>query len=311
MSKDKVPKNDSILTKGWKDSWQWLLSTKLGWILAPVVGGVMGGIFLGNSLWQRAIAGLVGALAAVVLLFVIVFVIHLIISPSRIIKENRHKFIESSASYISKIIGSPIKKKYTEILDTLQAMITIENEVTDQKAGTYKLTDSEIATIQKGLSKITHIPTLPSSKAIKIYLAGNAHNKINQTMAKLKLNIIGNTPNENQIEFLIKARSVIDESIIGLADVLKNSNQYSELLDKFSTQIPEINNDTPDWVMLLLTVPSGINSVYLLWSALSPEYKKMFNKRNGTSPMPSDFKSERESGVKQLVEYAKDSIKRM
>ena len=59
-----------------------------------------------------------------------------------------------------------------------------------------------------------------------------------------------------------------------------------------------------------MVVPSGLNSVYLLWNSLKPDYQKMFYK-NGVSPLPSDFKSERELGINELVKYAKDSIEKM
>ena len=52
------------------------------------------------------LAGMIGAIVAVVATIVIVFIIHLIITPSRLKKEARHKFIRDNASYYSRIIGN-------------------------------------------------------------------------------------------------------------------------------------------------------------------------------------------------------------
>jgi hypothetical protein len=309
MEKEKT-KSMSITSRAWRDSWQWLLNTKLGWILAFVVGGAMGGIFVGNSILERGLAGLAGAIIGVILLLGIVFIIHLISTPSRLRKENRRKFIETNASYVPKIIGNPTKQKYTEILEILESIVKIENEVTDNVAGMHKFTNNEIKIIQKKFNQQTNISSLPLSEATKIYLAGHVHKKINEVISQLGLQIIGDTPTENQIEFLIKSRSVLDECDVGLSKRLKNSNEYTELLKKFTVKVPEISNDTPDWIILLLVVPSGVNSVYLLWSSLKPEYQKLFYK-NSVSPAPSDFKSQRESGINELVNYAKNSIEKV
>jgi len=125
----------------WKDTWQWLLSTRMGWIIAVIGCGVMGGIFVGNSLLARALAGLAGAIIAIVLILGVVYLIHLLfVTPNRLRKEQRRKYIENNASYIPFIFGNPIKKKYTKILSTLESLIKIENEFTDSVVGRHQLT---------------------------------------------------------------------------------------------------------------------------------------------------------------------------
>jgi hypothetical protein len=309
MSKNIISKRVSIPAKAWEYSWQWLLNTRWGWIAAIIGGGVVSGIFVGNLLWERALAGLVGAIVAIVLIIGIAFIVHLIIAPSRLRKENRHKFIENNAGYISKIIGNPQKKKYLKVLSILESIIKIENEITDNTAGKRKLTNNELQQLRKKLNQQTNIHTLPVSEAKKIYLTGGVTNKINQTISKLGLEIIGNKPSENQIEFLLKTRDLLDDFGIGLFSGLEHSEEYEELLKSFSEEIPDISDEgTPDWILYLVALPSSINGMYIFWNCLPPEYQKLFPQ---ASYDLSDYQSKRQTSIDQLINYAREEIEKM
>lgn len=299
-----------VTKKAWKDTWHWLLGTKLGWIIAIVVCGMLSSIFVGNSLIERILAGSFGAIVAIILIVGATFIINLIMTPPRIRRENRRIFIEHNASYIPVIIGNPLKQKYLTILDILESMIKIENEITDNMVGKRKLTVKEFNMLQKNLSKKTNIPTLPYHKAVKVFQKGEATKKVEETITKMKLNIMGDKLSENQIQFLIQTRSTVDDFGIGLSDELKNPSKYAELITKLHEQIPEFDDKTPDWIIYLLVIPSSFNNLYLFWHAL-PIQAKIAYFKNTTPKIIAEFQSERESSIKQLLKYTRDSIEKL
>jgi hypothetical protein len=299
----------SIFKRAWEDTWQWLLNTKIGFIIAFIGGGIMGGVFVGDSLLMRALAGLVGALIGMIILVGIVYIIHIVITPSRLKKEAKHQFIRKNASYITRIFGNQEKKKYSKVLDILQSMIKIENDVTDNMIGKHKATNNQIEAMRKQFNKQTNIPLIPLKKAIKIIASGEYMKKVNQTINKLELGIKGDKPTDNQIEFLIKTRAILDEFGFGLSNGLEKSNEYNELLKTFGEKVPSIDDKTPDWILLFLTFPSGINSAYLYWDCQSVQQQKLFYP---TTPKEIlEFKSQRELVINQLIEYSNDSIEKM
>jgi hypothetical protein len=192
-------------------------------------------------------------------------------------------------------------------------MIAIENEASDSMAGTMIALPDEINHIKKKFNEKTKIPLIPNNKALKIFMSGKADKKINQTINKLKLNIIGNIPSENQIEFLIKTRTILDESRFGLANKLKESSKYIEDLNKLNELIPD--EDMPDWIIYLQVIPSGINSTYL-WYCCQGIQRQLFFRNNvkfseTTTKILNDFKPQREQVVNQLIKYAEESIQNM
>ncbi|MBI2860620.1 MAG: hypothetical protein HYX91_03835 [Chloroflexi bacterium] len=299
----------STIQKAWEDSWKWLHDTKWGWIVPIIVGGSVSAIFIGDSVLERAIAGALGAIAAILLVVGIAFIIHcLFITPSRLRKENRRKFIRSNASYLSRIFGNKEKKKYLTILEIVKSMVKIENEVTDNLATKPIFTTTELLEIQSKLSEQTGIETMPVSKAEKLLIKGTYVNKIVQKINKMDLQIMGDKLTENQIEFLVKTKSVLDNCGVGLLSGLGGSLEYTELLRQLSEEIPDINDSTPAWILSLLIIPSGLNSGYLLWSRLPAPSK---NKLTQSPFNMSNFLSERETGIKELVEYAKQEIEKL
>ena len=154
--------NQSTVKKAWENSWKWLLSTKLGWVSAMLIGGIIGGV----------IAGIIGAIIAVVLTIGTVFVIHLVITPSQQRKERRHTFIKNNASYLSRLFGNKQKRRYLDILKYLKSMIGIENVVTDLKAGTIEATPDEINQINFPRPYGRGISPLQTSFAQRLFYLG-------------------------------------------------------------------------------------------------------------------------------------------
>lgn len=292
----------STIKKAWEDSWKWLLGTKMGWVVSALVASVVGGL----------IAGITGAIVAIVLTIVIVFIFHLIITPARLDKEARYRFIRDNANYFSRKFGSKQKRKCLNILDILKSMVKIENEVTDSIVGRMNASPDEINQMKRKFTEQTKIPTLPDSKALKIFLSGQADKKINQTINKLNLNIMGNMPTENQIEFFIRTRAVVDGSRFGMAGRLPK--EYLECSQKFDELI-EQDEDLLDWMIFLLVFPSGFNSAYL-WYCCQGEKRQKFFQHHVQTPKSiretiSEFKQKREDAINQLIEYAENSINNM
>jgi hypothetical protein len=182
--------------------------------------------------------------------------------------------------------------------------------ICDRKlAGKHKLTINEFRMIKKKFNKQANIPIIPDSKAIKLFLTGDYVKKVNKTIDKLELKIVGDKPTENQMDFFIKTRSILDECNLGLSNGLKKSIEYSDLLIKFTEQIPKIDDSTPDWISILLIIPSGLNSMYLYWSYLKPEYQKQLYPN--IPLILVEFASQRDSAIDQIINYAKKSIEEM
>ncbi|MFC1942046.1 hypothetical protein ACFLWU_02385 [Chloroflexota bacterium] len=288
----------SIIKKAWEDTWKWLRKTKIGWVVPVLVGGIVGGL----------LAGVIGAFVVIGLTVGIVFIFHLVITPSRLNKEERHKFIRDNASYFSMIFGNKEKRNYLTILDILKSMIKIENEVTSNLSGKYNITIKEWQLLQKRLNKKTRIPTLPQDKALKLYLKGDVTKTIDNTISKLGLGFVGDNPSEKQIEFFVRIREFLDDAGIGLANELAKVEEYTKLLNKFNELIPDMYDDSvPDWILYLLIYPSSFNSFYIWYGAMPFEYKKIYF-RNGTPKVISEFKEQRETSIKCLVDYAESSI---
>ncbi len=310
MQNSRPPKtrnSASILARSWKDTWQWILNTRFAWVVAMLVAGITGGVFVGNTVPGRILAGFVGALIVIALMVGIAFIYNLLLTPSQLRKEARHKFIKENASYSSRIIGNPLKSKYLAILEVLKSMIKVENNITDNIAGKHILTVKEFNALQKRLSKETNVDTLPLHKGLKIYLRGDVTKKVNQTINKLKLQFPQNenTFSENQIRFLLSIRYVLDDFGIGLSSELEKSFEYKNLLNKLDAQIPN-KDDIPDWVIYLLVIPSGLNSIYIFGSAIPRRHREMFLRY--IPPVIINYPSKRDGVTEQLVQIAKESI---
>lgn len=267
-----------------------------------LIGGAIGGV----------IGGVLGAIIAIVATVGVVFIFHLIIIPSRLDKEARHKYILDNANYVSRIFGNKKKRRYLEILDCLKPMIEIENRITDSKAGKIKATPEQLKELKRKFNEQTNVPLLPDSKALKLFLSGKAGKTINQTIKKPNLNIVGDTPTDNQIEFFIKTKNIMDESPFGIANSL--TDEYLEYSRKLEDLIEE-DEELPDWIVYLLTFPSGFNSSYLWYCCQGKKRQNFFLQRGGVSQdtrlVILEYKSKREYAVNILVDYAEESIKNM
>ncbi|MBN1367286.1 MAG: hypothetical protein JW967_05125 [Dehalococcoidales bacterium] len=291
-----------FIKKVWEDMWKWLLGTKMGWVVAVLIGGIIGGI----------LAGFIGVIVAIVLTVVIAFIYYLIVTPSNTKKETRHKFIRDNASYFSRIFGNREKRRGLAILEILKAMIIMENEATDSIAGKLKAIPFEINQIKKRLNEQTKVPLIPDSKALKIFLSGKADKKIKQTINKLKLNIMGEKPTEYQIQFFIKIRAILDETGFGMAGRLPS--EYTEYSRKFEELIRN-DDDLLDWMIYLLTFPSGFNSAYIWYCCQGIEHQKFFKQHTRIpeyiAESISEFKTKREDAINYLINYANESISTM
>lgn len=94
-----MPKWEKAPSRAWKDTWEWLLNTKAGWIAAILCGGVMSGIFVGNDFWWRVLAGFTGALIAIVLIVGLTYFVHFWITLSRQRNEARSKCDEFQTKF--------------------------------------------------------------------------------------------------------------------------------------------------------------------------------------------------------------------
>ena len=128
----------------------------------------------------------------------------------------------------------------------------------------------------------------------------------------LNLNIMGDMPTENQIEFFIKIRAVLDETRFGMGRQLPD--EYTEYSRQFEELIQK-DEDLMDWMIFMLTFPSGINSAYLWYCCQGMQRQKFFEQNvklfENAKRVIHDFKSQREPAFKQLIDYAIESINSM
>lgn len=80
---EKSPINPPAPCRAWQDAWKWLLNTKLGFVVVALVFGVVSGIFIGDSSWQRVLAGFAGAIIGVVAIIAITYIVFWFITPYR------------------------------------------------------------------------------------------------------------------------------------------------------------------------------------------------------------------------------------
>ncbi|MFA5299858.1 MAG: hypothetical protein WC389_16865, partial [Lutibacter sp.] len=168
----------------------------------------MSSIFIGNDILSRALCGLLGALMGAVVLFIGVYIVHLIIVPRKIRNENIDKFIQDNAGYASSILGNSTQRKYLSILNTLKAMIEIENNFTDEMISEYKISDKVYKDIRYKINKQTNIPLIENHLP---YTIDEYTNKVYDCIKKLNLIILNEMPTKDQIYKMLKIQSVTDE----------------------------------------------------------------------------------------------------
>jgi hypothetical protein len=305
-----------VVKRAWADTKNWVMGYKFWPYIIGVVFVLVCSLLttlltpINANRLTNGLYGLLGGIIALVLFILILFIVHLIITPPRQRKEEQINFIREHASYSMQLIGDPIKQKYLATLDTLQKMVNIENKIADKMYAKYKLTHSEIKYIKKELSQQLKMPARITYSSPELFVES-----INKVIKKSGLQISGEMPDENQILFMIKMRSALDDIGKGLKNGLENNDEYKKLLIKLYEQVPNIDDNTPGWICCYLALPSGINSTYLFWSYLPKIYKTTFFKLLPTSmPFLPIYKSElafisaRIKAIDQMADYANETI---
>jgi hypothetical protein len=160
-----MEKKISLFRAAWKDAWQALPNTNLGFGLSVFIGGPTGGIFIGNDIWQRILGGLAGAtISYVTILFITFSIYRLWITPKRQSNIATYEFIKHNANLFSALLTNPLKRKHLEIFDILQLLTKMECDATDSLIGRRKFSLLECEHIRQHLSQETHIQIIRNSR---------------------------------------------------------------------------------------------------------------------------------------------------
>lgn len=86
--------NQSASRRAWEESWKFLLSTKIGWIIGVVLAGVISAFFVGNNPWERFLSGFTGSIISIVVIITIIYLLQLLIAPYKQRNEARKRVNE-------------------------------------------------------------------------------------------------------------------------------------------------------------------------------------------------------------------------
>lgn len=78
-------KLETAPSRAWRDTKKWLLGSFIAWTIVLAVSAVVAAIFspITDTIWARAIAGLIGAIVALIIIVGITYLVHLLIAPYR------------------------------------------------------------------------------------------------------------------------------------------------------------------------------------------------------------------------------------